>query len=111
MIREPKKATLARYGLTLEEWRTMLEAQGGVCYVCEREPPSGRLCIDHFHVKGWKKMPPERRKLFVRGLLCWTDNHYLVGRGANVPKARRVLQYLEAFEARIGAALVVKRAA
>lgn len=111
MIREPKKPTLARYGLTLEAWHAMAEAQGYACFVCEKVPPSGRLCVDHHHVKGWKKMPPERRRLFVRGLLCWTCNHYLVGRGANVPKARRVLEYLEQFEAKVGAALVIKPAA
>lgn len=96
-LREPKPPTLRRYGLSLDEWRAMAERQGYVCFVCEKEPSTGRLCIDHFHVKGWKKMPPEERKKYVRGLLCWFCNHSYVGRGITVAKARRVVAYLEAF--------------
>lgn len=95
MVRAPKPATLARYGLTEAEWRGILEAQGGVCFVCQKLPPSGRLCTDHEHVKGWKKKPPEERKRYVRGILCWVCNHYYLGRGITVAKARRVVEYLE----------------
>lgn len=95
MICVPKPATLKRYGLTGEAWLAILEAQGGVCYVCQKAPPSGRLCTDHEHVRGWKGKPPEERRRFVRGLLCWTCNHYYLGRGITVAKARRVVEYLE----------------
>lgn len=71
-----------------------------MCFVCGKMPKTGRLCIDHEHVKGWKKMPPEERKLYVRGLLCWFCNHTYVGRAITIEKSKRVTQYLEGYEAR-----------
>lgn len=100
MIQTPSEATLKKYGLSEDEWRAILVRQQGRCFVCEQIPTKGRLCIDHEHVKGWKKMPPERRKLYVRGLLCWVCNHYYLGRGISVPKSKNVTRYLEEFEAR-----------
>jgi len=94
----PSPATLKKYGLSLEEWQAILDRQGGVCFVCEQEPTKGRLCIDHFHVKKWKKMPPEQRKLYVRGLLCFRCNTTFVGRGINVRRAQRVADYLQNYE-------------
>ena len=105
MVLTPTPATLKRYGLSEEEWRTILERQGGVCFVCELEPSKGRLCIDHDHVKGWKKMPPEQRKIYVRGLLCWYCNNRLLSRGITIRKSRNVTLYLEQYEARRAAAL------
>jgi len=96
----PKPATLARYGLVENEWQAILERQGGVCAVCKKLPPSGRLVTDHEHVKGWKKLPPEKRKMYVRGVLCWTCNHYYVGRGITADKARNVVTYLESYARR-----------
>jgi hypothetical protein len=94
MVNVPSKATLRRYGLSEDEWRALLNEQDGCCFVCRRVPTTGRLCIDHEHVRGWKKMPPERRKRYVRGLLCWVCNHYYVGRGISVEKASNVVGYL-----------------
>jgi len=96
----PTKTTLQKYGLSLDEWQAMADAQGHRCYICRQEPSKGRLCVDHFHAKGWKKMPPEQRKLYVRALLCWTCNHYYMGRGITVEKAKNVVACLEAFEVR-----------
>lgn len=100
LIKTPSKATLAKYGLSEDEWRQMAVAQSFSCFICQKTPTTGRLCIDHEHVKGWKKMPPEQRKKFVRGLLCWVCNHYYAGRGINVAKAMRLVEYLRAYEAR-----------
>lgn len=97
---EPSQSTLKKYGLSLDEWRAMADAQEHRCWVCRQEPTKGRLCVDHEHVKGWKKMPPEQRKLYVRGLLCFRCNTTFVGRGVTVERSRRVTLYLEAFEAR-----------
>ena len=56
------------YGITLEEYNTMLENQGGVCAVCGTDDPKGRrsgrgvvkdFYVDHNHITGE-----------VRGLLC-----------------------------------------
>lgn len=97
---EPKPATLRRYGLKLEGWQAIGERQGWVCYVCRRVPKSGRLCIDHEHVRGWKRMPPEERVRFVRGLCCFFCNHYHLARGITVERALRVASYLSEYEAR-----------
>jgi len=99
-VRTPAPATLKRYGLSEGEWKGILDAQGGVCAICEVEPKKERLCIDHFHEKGWKKLPPELRKTFVRGLVCWFCNHYLLGRGVTIKKAENVVRFLRAYEER-----------
>lgn len=91
----PTKKTLAKYGLTEADWLAILKAQGGVCPVCKKTP-NGRFCVDHDHVKGWKKMPPEKRRLHVRGLLCWFCNHTYVGRAITIQKSKNVTEYLEA---------------
>lgn len=96
----PKAITLKKYGLTLEAWQAILEAQGGVCAVCERLPKSRRLCIDHEHRPRWKQKPPEERAKAVRGLLCWTCNFYYAGRGITIAKALAVARYLEAHSSR-----------
>jgi hypothetical protein len=46
------------YGLSDEDYDTLLAKQGGACAICRRRP-RGRLCVDHCHSTG-----------FVRGLLC-----------------------------------------
>ena len=70
----PSRATMSKYGLTVDLWKEIAERQGYVCAVCKKVPESGRLHIEHHHVKGWKKMPPEQRRLFVRGY----DNLYCI---------------------------------
>jgi hypothetical protein len=99
-VKEPAPLTLRKYGLTLEDWRALAEKQGYVCAVCELEPKSGRLVIDHEHVKGWKRLKPEKRRWYVRGLLCWFCNHSYVGRCITINKARNVLAYLERYQLR-----------
>lgn len=93
----PTAATLKKYGLTPLDFADMALRQGGVCYVCGKLPPSKRLCIDHHHAKGWKKMPPSQRRQYVRGLLCTFCNYRLVNKGMTLEKARRVVQYLQQF--------------
>ena len=94
----PSPETLRKYGLTAADWYLLLDRQGGVCAVCKKVPTTGRLCVDHYHVKGWKKMPEARRKLYVRGLLCFFCNRYYVGKSITIEKARNVVAYLEEFE-------------
>lgn len=48
-----------RYGLSGEQYRQMLEAQRGLCAICEQAPEGYALHIDHCHAT-------DR----VRGLLC-----------------------------------------
>jgi hypothetical protein len=105
-IAVPSPATLAKYGLSQEDWGALLIAQDGCCGVCGKVPsPSKRdgkrrLVIDHEHVRGWKAMPPEERKLYVRGLTCWYCNHAYLGRGITVEKAEGVVRYLRTYAER-----------
>lgn len=78
----------------------MADEQGEACFVCKQKPKKGRLCIDHEHAKGWGKMPPELRKTYVRGLLCFRCNTTFVGRGASIERAKNVALYLERYEAK-----------
>lgn len=96
----PSTATLRRYGLTAAEWEGIAARQGWVCAVCKRLPPNGRLCTDHDHVLGWKRMAAADRKRHVRGLLCYFCNHYYVGRAITVEKAAAVYAYLLAHRRR-----------
>ena len=96
--RVPTKQTLKKYGLTEDEWRAILDRQGGGCGVCGNVPPSGTLHIDHHHVKGWKAMAGNERRYYVRGLLCWFDNGVLLRRGASPARLRAAAEYLERYE-------------
>jgi hypothetical protein len=97
----PTDNTLHKYGLSRLDFDKLLEAQGGVCAICKQRP-NGRWNIDHYHVRGWGKMKPERRKLFVRGVTCWHCNKYLLGRGITIERAQNVVVYLQRFQNRIG---------
>jgi hypothetical protein len=102
----PTRATLMKYGGTVIEWMAMVDNQHGACGVCGKVPSpnkrTGRvvLAIDHEHVKGWKTMPPEKRWIYVRGLVCWFCNHYYLGRGLTLAKAYGVVKYLERYQGR-----------
>ncbi len=58
---------LATFGLTLESWTAMLDAQGGVCAICGGVERRGHaLSVDHCHATNR-----------VRGLLCGDCNRGL----------------------------------
>lgn len=53
-----------KYGITIEQYDAMLEAQGGVCAICSTPDPEGqRLGVDHCHTTGQ-----------IRDLLCTRCN-------------------------------------
>ena len=93
----PSQATLKRYGLSKAEWKQMYKAQKGLCGVCQQEK---RLVIDHEHAPGWKGMPPEKRKLYVRALCCSSCNHWVLGYRVTARLHRLAAEYLEAYEKR-----------
>jgi hypothetical protein len=94
----PTKATLARYGITADEWRAMYASQNGRCAACARAVD--KLVVDHEHVRGWKQMPADRRRLYVRGLLCIRCNWRFLPVGLTGAIAGRIATYLAAYEAR-----------
>lgn len=96
----PSTATLRKYGLDEADFVTMVERQEGGCAICRLVPTKGRLNIDHEHVRGWKKMPPEKRKIYVRGLLCYMCNHYLMGRGSTMQKHINAAQFIRDYKVR-----------
>lgn len=100
VIKVPSRATLKKYGLDAESWLIILEAQGYACAICRKAPKTGRFVTDHHHAKGWKKMKPAKRRLYVRGLTCWWCNKTYLGRSITEAKATQVLLYLRAFAAR-----------
>lgn len=52
------------YGITLDDYNTMFEAQGGVCKICGGKDKNGQaLAVDHDHQTGK-----------IRGLLCGNCN-------------------------------------
>jgi hypothetical protein len=91
---------LRKYGITWLEYNEMLKSQKGVCAICGNPPKNLRLAVDHEHVKGYKKLPPEEKKKFIRGLLCMICNYRYVCRGMNLSIAENVVRYLGAYQSR-----------
>lgn len=79
----------ATYGLSAEEYKRLLEAQGGKCAIC-RETRKTNLAVDHCH-----------KTEAVRGLLCARCNGQLLARGARDRSdvLRRAADYLEDYPA------------
>ena len=98
-IKLPTQVTLKKYGLTEDEWLAMYHNQDGKC-PCGK-PLGSRICIDHFHIKGWKKMLPEERKKYVRGLTDWRCNYHFLGKGMTAEIAENLALYLRDFDKRI----------
>lgn len=96
----PTDKTLAKYGLTRNDFFVILERQGFVCPICGKVPtPSKktgkrRWVVDHIHVRGFRDMPPEKKRTYVRGVTCWFDNHYFLAKGITAEKAERMVKYL-----------------
>lgn len=85
----PEKILSARlrrdFGISLEDYQTMLAKQGGVCAVCLKpEKTKRRLAVDHDHNTGK-----------IRGLLCRDCNTSLGKLGDSPEILRRAAAYLE----------------
>lgn len=100
MLVVPSASTLKKYGLTAEAWLAIAESQGNVCAICKREPGSGRLNVDHEHVKAYKKMEVKEKPKYIRGLLCYICNFRVLTRGMTLEKARNAVIYLENYAMR-----------
>lgn len=78
-----------KFGISLEVYESLLEAQNGVCAICGEADPQKALAVDHDHDTGR-----------IRGLLCTPCNRSLgrfekIGIGA-------ILAYLVASEQLVG---------
>ncbi len=72
------------FGLTVEEYDGLVQAQGGVCGIC-KQPPQGRvLVVDHDHETG-----------AIRGLLCTACNVGIGNLGDSAERLRAALAWLE----------------
>lgn len=97
-IQKPSNATLKKYGLQLSEWETILKHQGYVCAICKKVPSSGRFVVDHVHVRGFKKMMPDEKRQYVRGICCTHCNRFYLAKGITVEKAQNIVTYLTAYQ-------------
>ena len=73
-------------GISLEEYRALLKAQGGGCAICgaERSHCGQMLSVDHCHVTG-----------VIRGLLCKACNSALSLFNEDPDVMRAAAEYLE----------------
>jgi len=79
--------SLRRFDLTPADYVAILQAQGGVCYICYEPPRGRRLSIDHDHAL------PEGRAA-VRGLLCRDCNYSRLPRfEEDVAMLQRAISY------------------
>ena len=77
----------ARYGITVQEYEAMLEAQGGKCYICRRSQEEvGTLAVDHSHYHE-----------VVRACLCSACNKALGFLQEDIERCYAVIDYLRAF--------------
>lgn len=73
------------YGITIEDYENLLEAQGNRCAICGITEPSGyNWHVDHCHSKG-----------HIRGLLCSKCNQGLGLFNDNTEVMRNAIKYLE----------------
>lgn len=97
-VTPPSERTCARYGMDVDGWLALAAAQNWVCPICLRKKRTYN--IDHEHVPGWGKMPPEQRRRYVRGLLCVHCNWKVVHSRLSAVQAQRIAAYLAAYEER-----------
>src|SRR5204862_7451311 len=73
------------YGITIEQYDAMLEAQGGVCMICKEPRPEERtLHVDHDHKTGK-----------IRGLLCFRCNNAIGDLRESFDLAQKAADYLD----------------
>jgi hypothetical protein len=99
-VQIPTEQTVKKYGLDEQGWLRILRDQGWVCPICKKPSSTGRYVVDHDHVRGFKKMAADEKRLYIRGITCWFCNHSYLGRGITVEKAKNVVAYLVAYAER-----------
>lgn len=98
--RERAGHLMRKYGLSLEQYDGMLEAQGGGCAICGRPARNdSSLHVDHDHATG-----------AVRGLLCFSCNNALADFQEDRGMLRNAIGYLMAHTEREEIELARQRA-
>lgn len=82
-----KRSELKKYGITLEQWASMVSYAGNKCEICGEESDS--LCVDHDHVTNE-----------VRGVLCRKCNRSIGQLGDTFESVQKAANYLD--KARVG---------
>lgn len=82
---------IATYGITSDDYKAQLAAQGGVCAGCLGTRRTN-LDVDHDHKKEKAGLPPTE---CLRGLLCRTDNKILAMARDDPARLRRLADYLD----------------
>ena len=82
MARE--RAYAKKYGITIQDYESLLQKQDGKCAICLSPPKRFRLAVDHDHKTGG-----------IRGLLCAPCNRTLIGRLDDLGIFNRVLKCLK----------------
>ena len=83
--RERAGHLMRKFGMTLEQYDAMLEAQGGGCAICSRAPKEIALHVDHDHSTGR-----------VRSLLCFRCNNALADFQEDAALLDKAISYLSA---------------
>lgn len=82
--KERDKYLRKTYGISLEDYQSILSVQGGVCAICKKTPSDNiSLHVDHDHKTG-----------FIRGLLCYQCNDGLGNFKDNKELLEKAIRYL-----------------
>ncbi len=91
---------MRKYGITIGQYNSMLEEQGGGCFICGRLPrPDISLHVDHDHSTGQ-----------VRGILCFCCNNALADFQENPALLGKAAGYLSHHAHKAEVALARQRA-
>ena len=96
--RERAGHLMRKFGITLDQYETMLEAQGGVCAICGRAPRDISLHVDHDHSTGQ-----------IRALLCFPCNNALADLQEDPGVVRKAAAYLVAHTPGLAEGVVLAR--
>lgn len=106
-MRTPSKATLKKYGLSLDEWIALYNKHDGRCWICkapfdgsDRRYEPRTACVDHEHVKGFKKMSDDEKRQYIRGMLCFQCNRLIAQKSNTVEKLQAGISYLNNYKRR-----------
>ena len=98
-LRERAGHLKRKYGITVQQYDAMLEAQGGGCCICGRPPREDiSLHVDHDHSTG-----------NIRGILCFRCNNALADFQDNQHLLQKAADYLDRQDHRDDVELIRER--